>query len=75
MSRVGRVAGLALALGRAVGRVLPAPARRALDQRFFGAVFQVTRVTNDAYGWRPPPAGPAGPAGPASKADESDATG
>lgn len=42
-----------LAAGRAVARLLPAGVRRGLEHRFFGAVFQVTRVTNDAYGWRP----------------------
>lgn len=45
--------------GRLVLGALPARARKAIDDRFFGAVFNVTRVTNDAYGWRPdtPPGG------------------
>jgi hypothetical protein len=42
-----------LGLGEAVWKRLPAGARKALETRFFGAIFQVTRVTNDAYGWRP----------------------
>ena len=39
---------------RAVFIRLPPGARRALDDRAFSAIFQLTRVTNDAYGWRPP---------------------
>ena len=42
-----------LALGRGLGRLLPPPIRRQLEDRVFFSVFQVTRVTNDAYGWRP----------------------
>ena len=42
-----------LALGRGVGRLLPDSLRRRLEDRVFFSVFQVTRVTNDAYGWRP----------------------
>lgn len=52
-----RVAGVVLGVGRAAVRALPARARKALEDRFFYAVFQTTRVTNDAYGWRPPPPG------------------
>ena len=48
------------ALGMAAGRLVlgaaaiikpmvPKKLRRAMDDRFFGAVFQVTRVTNDNY--------------------------
>ena len=39
--------------GKAVYRALPKRVQKALEDRFFGAVFNVTRVTNDAYGWRP----------------------
>lgn len=39
--------------GRLLFRALPQRARKELEDRFFGAVFNVTRVTNDAYGWRP----------------------
>lgn len=38
---------------RALGRLVPARLRRAVVDRFFYAVFHTTRVTNDAYGWRP----------------------
>jgi hypothetical protein len=44
---------------RVLVRLMPAVLRRRLDDRLFGAIFQVTRVTNDAYGWRPDtPPGP-----------------
>jgi hypothetical protein len=36
-----------------VVRRLPQRIRRGLDDRLFSAIFQVTRVTNDHYGWRP----------------------
>ena len=52
---LGRVA---VGLGRIGARVLPASVRRHLDDRFFYSVFNVTRVTNDAYGWRPDDVGP-----------------
>ncbi len=48
---------LALRVARGLVRVMPARVRKSLDDRFFGAVFQVTRVTNDAYGHKPPPPG------------------
>ena len=35
---------------RAVRPLVPERLVKALDDRFFGAVFQVTRVTNDNYG-------------------------
>lgn len=41
--------------GRVAFSVLPSGLRRRMEARFFYAVFQVTRVTNDAYGWRPEP--------------------
>jgi hypothetical protein len=47
-----------LAVARGLARVLPSRLRKALDDRFFGAVFHATRVTNDAYGWRPPESSP-----------------
>ena len=37
------------ALGRRVRPLIPERIARAVDDRFFGAVFQVTRVTNDNY--------------------------
>jgi len=36
-------------LGRLVKPLVPARIAKAVDDRFFGAVFQVTRVTNDNY--------------------------
>ena len=51
------VARVALGVGRAMIRRLPDKLKKNLDDRFFYAIFQTTRVTNDAYGWTPPPAG------------------
>ena len=34
-------------------RIIPGGVRAFLKQRIFYAIFQTTRVTNDAYGWRP----------------------
>lgn len=42
-----------LGAGRLAWSALPGRVRENLEDRFFGAIFQVTRVTNDAYGWRP----------------------
>jgi len=52
-----RAADLVLRAARGLMRALPSRLRKSLDDRFFGAVFQVTRVTNDAYGFKPPPPG------------------
>jgi hypothetical protein len=46
-------ADLFVRVGRRVWRHLPERARKTLEDRFFFAVFQATRVENDAYGWRP----------------------
>ena len=43
---LGRVT---LGLAAAVKPLVPRRVRQAMDDRFFGAVFQVTRVTNDNY--------------------------
>jgi hypothetical protein len=43
--------------GRVLVRVLPRGILRAVEDRVFYAIFQKTRVENDAYGWRPPPPG------------------
>lgn len=48
---------------RLARQLVPERLRRALEDRLFYAIFQVTRVTNDAYPTRPPPGGPA-PAAP-----------
>lgn len=45
---------------RALARLVPAPLRARLEDRVFYAVFQMTRVTNDAYPGTAPPPGPAG---------------
>jgi len=42
---------------RMVLNLLPARVQKAFEDRFFYAVFNVTRVTNDHYGWRPEPTG------------------
>ncbi len=43
-------------------QVMPARLRRALEDRIFYGIFNVTRVMNDSYGWRPEePAGYSAP--------------
>jgi hypothetical protein len=39
---------------RAAGRLLPARLLRSIEDRVFYGIFNVTRVMNDHYGWRPP---------------------
>ena len=46
-----------LTLARAGLGALPAPLRDRLERRLFYAIFNLTRATNDAYGWRPPAPG------------------
>jgi len=51
-----RHAGMALGrvligVGRRLRPLVPPSARRWIDDRLFGAIFQVTRVTNDNYGY------------------------
>ncbi len=59
--RVERVATVLVAVVRGAVRRLPGAWKRRLDDRLFGAIFQATRVTHDAYGWpAPPPGGPSG---------------
>jgi len=41
-------------IGRLVKKSIPRPVRKVLKERVFYAVFHMTRITNDAYGWRPP---------------------
>jgi len=41
-------------VGRRVGARLPRFVSRNLEDRVFYVIFNLTRVTNDAYGWRPP---------------------
>ncbi len=52
--RAERLARGLVRAARAGARVLPEGARKRLEDRVFYAVFNLTRVTNDAYGWRPP---------------------
>ena len=50
-SRLARgAARLVMGGGRALVRALPKRVRHGLEQRFFYALFQVTRVENDDYG-------------------------
>ena len=42
-----------MGMGKLAFKVLPRGIRKDVEDRFFSAVFQMTRVTNDAYGWRP----------------------
>lgn len=48
-----RLSRIVMGIGRGIGRILPATVRRRVENRLFYSVFQATRVTNDAYGWRP----------------------
>ena len=48
-----RVADLAVRAGRGAWGRMPPRLRRGFEDRVFYAIFQVTRVENDAYGWRP----------------------
>lgn len=50
----GLAARLLIGGGRRAAAVLPARVLRRAEDRLFYAIFHVTRVTNDAYGWRPP---------------------
>lgn len=43
---------------RWLGRLIPRRLRACIEGRVFYAVFNSTRVTNDAYGWRPEPEDP-----------------
>lgn len=70
-SRSQRLAEAAFRLGRGVVRLMPERLKRKLDDRFFYAVFQVTRVTNDAY---PQPEGSIPDAGPADQGKSADAS-
>ncbi|MCB9762648.1 MAG: hypothetical protein H6739_22805 [Alphaproteobacteria bacterium] len=47
--RARRIARALFTPARALARALPEPARRAIDDRLFYAIFNLTRVTNDAY--------------------------
>ncbi|MFM2245807.1 MAG: hypothetical protein RL071_1881 [Pseudomonadota bacterium] len=53
----GLAARLLIGGGRRAAAALPAGLLRRAEDRLFYAIFHVTRVTNDAYGWRPPEPG------------------
>ena len=44
------IGNVVMGLGRVIRPIVPKKIAKAVDDRFFGAVFQVTRVTNDNYG-------------------------
>ena len=48
-----RVSKALMGVARTSYHALPAHLRTRVEDRFFYAVFNVTRVTNDNYGWRP----------------------
>lgn len=50
-------------VARGVWRRVPGGVRKQVEDRVFYAIFQSTRVTNDAYGWRPAAPEPPPPAG------------
>ncbi len=44
-----RLAKVSFVVGRTLRRLVPTRLRKAVDDRFFYAVHQMTRVTNDDY--------------------------
>ncbi len=48
-------AGLVVKVARVIWKQVPQRLRKQLEDRVYYAIYQTTRVTNDAYGWRPPP--------------------
>ena len=63
MERVGIVSRIVVGGMRGVVNKIPQRWRKMLEDRIFYAIFQSTRVTNDAYG------APGGPAGGARQDD------
>jgi len=53
MAAYERIATLMVNMARGASRLLPARMRKGIEDRLFYAIFQATRVENDAYGWRP----------------------
>ena len=51
----GRLMGKTVRIGVGLLGFVPTRLKKKADDSLFSTVFQVTRVTNDAYGWRPPP--------------------
>jgi hypothetical protein len=60
VSLAEQLAAAALGVGRRAFGLLGPATRKAIEDRIFRAVFHGTRITNDAYGWRPPPREPPG---------------
>ncbi len=60
------LAELVVAAARAAARRMPRGVKQRIEAGIFHAIFQKTRVENDAYGWRPPPPGGAAPESDAS---------
>ncbi|HNC94634.1 MAG TPA: hypothetical protein PLA94_27855 [Myxococcota bacterium] len=54
-TRAERWAGRLLKGGKMAWSLLPENLKKDLDDRLFYAIFQMTRVTNDAYKPPPPP--------------------
>ena len=52
-SRAERLSGWIVGGLRFVARRVPPKLRKDVEDRIFYAIFQMTRVENDAYGWRP----------------------
>lgn len=50
-----RVAGVAVTAARVAVLALPERTRKRLEDRVFYAIFNVTRIENDNYGYRPDP--------------------
>ena len=38
---------------RLFARLIPSRVKRVMEDRIFYVIFNSSRVTNDAYGWRP----------------------
>ncbi len=53
--RAERWAGWVLKGGKFAWSLLPSRVKKNMDDRLFYAIFQMTRVTNDAYKAPPPP--------------------
>lgn len=58
MSAIETIAGAVVGGTRALIKRLPKKVKKKIEDRVFYAIYQMTRVTNDAYGWRPPAEGP-----------------
>ena len=48
-----QVENMLVGLIKGAARLVPKRLRRVIENRVFYAIFNSSRVTNDAYGWRP----------------------